>query len=56
MPVYLFKCYECNEHQNVYFGFHDKHEVTCECGRPMSKVIGATPAIFKASGFYKTGG
>jgi putative FmdB family regulatory protein len=51
MPIYGFKCFKCNEQENVYFGFDDKHEVTCKCGNTMSKVIGATPAIFRGGGW-----
>lgn len=54
MPIYSFKCYKCLKQENVYFGFNDKHEVTCECGNVMSKVIGATPAIFRGTGWGKS--
>ena len=51
MPIYSFKCYKCNAQRNVHFGFDDKHELDCECGHVMSKVIGATPAIFRGTGW-----
>ena len=50
-PVYIFKCYKCSKQESIYFGFNDKHEVDCECGNAMSKVIGATPAIFRGGGW-----
>ena len=54
MPVYLFKCYKCIKQESIYFRFEDKHEKTCECGNAMSKVIGATPAIFRGTGWGKS--
>lgn len=51
MPIYAFKCFKCNAQRNVYFGFDDKQELDCECGNAMSKVIGATPAIFRGGGW-----
>ena len=45
MPIYLFKCYKCMKQENVYFGFNDKHEVTCECGNAMRSV---PPIMMKA--------
>jgi putative FmdB family regulatory protein len=51
MPIYAFKCFKCNAQRNVHFGFDDKHELECECGNAMSKVIGATPAIFRGNGW-----
>jgi putative FmdB family regulatory protein len=54
VPIYLFKCYKCMKQENIYFGFNDKHEKTCECGNAMSKVIGATPAIFRGTGWGKS--
>jgi putative FmdB family regulatory protein len=51
MPMYHFKCFKCNAEAEKYFGFHDKHEATCECGNVMSKVIQATPAVFRGGGW-----
>jgi len=54
VPVYVFKCYKCMKQESIYFGFEDKHERTCYCGNAMSKVIGATPAIFRGTGWGKS--
>ena len=51
MPIYQFKCFKCDEQKNMYFGFDDKHEIKCDCGNDMSKVIGVTPAIFRGGGW-----
>lgn len=49
--MYHFKCFKCNAEGEFYFGFHDKHEKTCECGNAMSKVIQPAPAIFRGTGW-----
>ena len=59
MPRYDYKCKKCGAHEIVAHGFHDEGQHDCfldSCDGTMHKVISATPAIFKATGFYKTGG
>ena len=52
MPMYLFKCYSCNFAKEQYFMFSEEHILTCEnCEGNMSKVIQATPAIFRGGGW-----
>jgi predicted nucleic acid-binding Zn ribbon protein len=51
--------YECpGEEVIIEFELAFEHEAPrCNtCGATMRRVYTATPAIFKASGFYKTGG
>ena len=51
MPTYAFKCDKCGSEAERYFGFHDTHEVTCDCGQLMSKIITPTPAVFRGTGW-----
>lgn len=57
MPRYDYKCKKCEAHEVIVHDFHatDTHECPM-CGETMYKVISPTPAVFKAKGFYKTGG
>lgn len=57
MPRYDYKCKVCGAHEVIAHGFHDEGTHDCfmdNCGGTMSKVYSPTPAIFNASGFYKT--
>jgi len=57
MPRYDYKCKVCGAHEIITHGFHDEPSQDCfmdDCNGTMSKVYSPTPAIFNASGFYKT--
>ena len=59
MPRYDYKCKVCGAHEIIVHGFHadEIHECPTEnCSGVMAKVYSPTPAHFKGSGFYKTGG
>jgi putative FmdB family regulatory protein len=52
MPTYDFACRGCNEENTQAFGFYENHVVICpKCENPMTKVISATPAVFRGSGW-----
>ena len=55
MPTYEYKCNVCGGTQELTKSFEDDSLPTC-CQVSMERVWSATPVIFKASGFYKTGG
>ncbi len=51
-PLYDFKCEPCNVAEEVYFGFADKQELTCEdCGKPMEKMLFPVGVIFRGGGW-----
>ena len=56
MPRYDYKCSGCGWEIEVKHSFDFKFDgLTCPlCSARVTKVIGATPAVFKGSGFYKT--
>ena len=57
MPRYDYRCQLCGWDMEVRHGFDFQfdNDLTCPlCGGMITKVIGATPAVFKGSGFYKT--
>jgi putative FmdB family regulatory protein len=55
MPMYDYKCSKCGITNELHHGWYDKPTVLCTyCNEPMSKVIAATPAVFKGKGFYST--
>jgi putative FmdB family regulatory protein len=52
MPTYDFTCDSCGEKTTQAFGFHENHLVECpQCEKPMRKIIGATPAVFRGGGW-----
>lgn len=52
MPLYDFYCKTCDESEEVFFGFADKQEVTCdECGEQMEKTIFPVGVIFRGGGW-----
>ena len=57
MPTYEFRCDSDKTMIEIQQGFHDGTIPSCPlCGNNMSKVFSPTPAHFKGTGFYKTGG
>lgn len=58
MPNYEYKCKECNATEEGYRHIDDRDNLPkCNtCGILMDRIWQATPAHFKGSGFYSTGG
>jgi putative FmdB family regulatory protein len=55
MPTYEFRCDSDKTMIEIQQGFHDGNIPACPlCGNQMRKIIQATPAVFRGSGFYKT--
>jgi putative FmdB family regulatory protein len=55
MPMYRFKCSECDNEIILLRSMSDQSPVFCkECGAQMEKVISKVGVIFKGSGFYST--
>lgn len=55
MPVYHYRGTECDHEFEVRQSFSDDAIATCEvCGKPVRRVIHASPVVFKGSGWYIT--
>jgi putative FmdB family regulatory protein len=55
MPIYEYKCSECNECFEKKQSFNDEPVTVCHrCGAKARRVFKPAPIIFKGSGFYVT--
>ena len=55
MPLYDYRCRQCNEVTEVRHGFKESFEDPCpKCGGEMARVFNAAGIVFKGSGFYVT--
>ena len=55
MPIYEYKCTECNEHFEVMQKITDDPLTTCSsCGGELKKLITSTSFVLKGSGWYVT--
>jgi putative FmdB family regulatory protein len=52
MPIYEFKCPQCNDTVEQFFTIYADPKINCgHCAVPMMKQFAATPAIFKGDGW-----
>lgn len=55
MPIYEYKCTQCNERHEIIQSINDDPLAHCpKCGGDMKKLISSPAIQFKGSGFYKT--
>lgn len=55
MPVYQYRGTECDHVFEVSQSFSDDPVTDCDvCGKPVRRVIHASPVVFKGSGWYVT--
>jgi putative FmdB family regulatory protein len=55
MPVYCYKCFDCEHYAEIKQSFSDKPLAECpECGGDFRRVIRDIGVIFKGSGFHTT--
>src|SRR6476659_2925299 len=55
MPIYVYRCADCNAEIEKRQGFSDAPLTTCEaCGGGLRRVRQPAGVIFKGSGFYST--
>lgn len=55
MPTYQYRGVECDHVFEVRQSFSDDPVADCEiCGKPVRRVIHASPVVFKGSGWYIT--
>lgn len=55
MPTYQYRGIECDHVFEVRQSFSDDPVATCEiCGKPVRRVIHASPVVFKGTGWYIT--
>ena len=58
MSTYVYNCRECEKFTEVQRRMIDEEVVpNCpNCSQSMGRVYSSAPVMFKATGFYKTGG
>ena len=55
MPVYVYRCLDCEAEMEVHQSFHDDPLTTCpHCSGRLRKVFQPAPIIFKGSGWHIT--
>jgi putative FmdB family regulatory protein len=55
MPIYVYRCADCNAEIEKRQSFSDAPLTTCEsCGGHVRRVLQPAGVIFKGSGFYST--
>jgi putative FmdB family regulatory protein len=55
MPIYVYRCANCNAESEKRQGFSDAPLTSCEdCGGQLRRVLQPAGVIFKGSGFYST--
>ena len=55
MPTYQYRGIECDHVFEVHQSFSDDALTDCDvCGKPVRRVIHASPVVFKGSGWYIT--
>ena len=55
MPIYVYRCADCNAEIEKRQGFSDAPLTTCDdCGGKLRRVLQPAGVIFKGSGFYST--
>jgi putative FmdB family regulatory protein len=55
MPIYVYRCADCNAEIEKRQGFSDAPLTMCEdCGGRLRRVLQPAGVIFKGSGFYST--
>ncbi len=55
MPIYEYRCLECNNEMEVMQKFSDEPLSTCpQCGGQLKKLISNSSFILKGTGWYKT--
>ena len=55
MPVYDFKCTECEHVFEIIQKYTDPHPKCEECGEPTIRTISITSFVLKGDGWYKDG-
>ena len=55
MPIYEYKCSQCNERHEIIQSINDAPLTHCpKCAGEMKKLFSSPAIQFKGSGFYKT--
>ena len=55
MPLYDYKCSQCQNVTEIRHGFGERITQSCpQCGGALGRVFNPAPIVFKGSGFYIT--
>lgn len=54
MPIYTYKCKDCEKTKDVHHGFYDEFVDPCDCGGAFRRVLQLSGVAFKGNGFYRT--
>lgn len=55
MPVYEYRCKDCNHTHEIQHGFNDERPTKCPaCGGVLVRIFHPVGLVFKGSGFHKT--
>ena len=55
MPIYQYRCLNCNLHFELKQSFHDKPVADCpSCHGVARRLFSSVPILFKGPGFYVT--
>jgi len=54
MPIYMVKCRDCGEYEDIHRDFYDTDISACACGGERRKVYSVGGVTFKGNGFYRT--
>lgn len=53
MPIYCYKCFDCNHYEEIKQSMDDESLTVCpECGGNFKRIIRNVGVIFKGSGFH----
>lgn len=54
MPIYEFKCNQCNKIKEVIILGDEEEPKKCECGGDLKKLVSHSSFHLKGTGWYKT--
>lgn len=54
MPIYMVKCRDCGEYEDIHRNFHEDNIGQCNCGGDRRKIFNVGGVSFRGHGFYRT--
>ena len=53
MPIYTYKCRDCEDLKDIHHGFDEEFSDSCKCGGSFRRVLQLSGVTFKGDGFYR---